>query len=160
MPTETYDNPLDIEEIEKEGIETPALVFFPDSVSVKVGGTVSIQVFALEVENLGGSYVQINYDKNKLSLGSVSVGDFFQGVADPIFLYEDNDGSGTIDIFTSFLGTDSVSVSGTGNLAYLIFSTTAPGLSSIQYTSECELVDPKDNRIEINGFGEGVVDAR
>ena len=159
MPTEVYDNPLDEEEAEEKGIETPALVFFPDSVSVNVGGTVSIQVFAMGVENLGGSYVQVTYDKNKLSLSSVSVGDFFQGGADPIFLYEDDDGSGTIDIFTSFLGTDSVSVSGTGSLAFIIFNTTAPGQSSLQYTSECELVDPDDNTIEINGFGEGVINA-
>lgn len=160
VPTENYDNPLDIEEAEKEGIETPALVFFPDSVSVNVGGTVPVQVYALEVEDLGGSHVQLTYDKNKLSLSSVSVGDFFQGGADPIFLYEDDDGSGTIDIFTSFLGTDSVSVSGTGSLANLIFSTTAPGKSSLQYTSECELVDPDDNPIEIKGFGEGLVNAK
>lgn len=160
VPTETYDNPLDIEETEKEGIETPALVFFPDSVSVNVGDPVTIQLFALEVENLGGLHVQVTYDKNKLSLSSISVGYFFQGEAYPIFLYEDDNGSGTIDIFTSFLGTDSVSVSGTGNLAFIVFSTTAPGQSSLQYTSECELVDPDDNPIEINGFGEGVIDAR
>ena len=60
----------------------------------------------------------------------------------------------------SFLGIDSVSVTGTGNLAYLIFSTTAPGQSSLQYTSECELVDPDDNTLEIKGFGEGIVDAK
>ena len=60
----------------------------------------------------------------------------------------------------SFLGIDSVSVTGTGNLAYLIFSTTAPGQSSLQYTSECELVDPDDDPIEINGFGVGEINAK
>ena len=160
VPTGVFDNPLDIEEVEKEGLETPALVFFPDYISVNEGETVTIQVFALGVENLGGSHIQVSYDKNKLSLSSTTVGDFFQGEADPVFLYEDDAGSGTIDIFTSFLGTDNVSFKETRNLAYLIFNTTRPGQSSLRYTSECELVDPDDNAIEINGFGEGVIDAQ
>ncbi len=158
VPTEIYDNPLDIEEAEEQGIETPALVFFPDSVSVDVGSSVSIQIFVLEVDSLSGSRVQLTYDKNKLSLSSVSVGDFFRGTADPIFLFED-DGSGTVDIYTSFLGTDSISASGTGNLAFLVFSTTAPGKSILQYTSECELVNPDDAPMEIKGFVNGVISA-
>ncbi|MEE9168109.1 MAG: hypothetical protein V3U24_11710, partial [Candidatus Neomarinimicrobiota bacterium] len=68
-------------------------------------------------------------------------------------------GSGTVDIYTSFLGTDSISASGTGNLAFLVFSTTAPGKSILQYTSECELVNPDDAPMEIKGFVNGVISA-
>ena len=33
-PKEVYDNPLDIEAITEEGIETPALMFFPDEINI------------------------------------------------------------------------------------------------------------------------------
>ena len=160
VPTEVFDNPLDVEEAENKGILTPALVFFPDSVSVDAGGTVSLQVFALEVVNLGGAHIQISYDNTKLSFSSVSAGDFLNGATQPLFVYEDDPSAGTLDIYTSFLGTDSTSVSGTGNLANLVISTTALGQAMLRYTTECELVDPDDNPIEIKGFGEGMIDAK
>ena len=34
VPEEVYDNPLDIEFITEEGIETPALMFFPDEINI------------------------------------------------------------------------------------------------------------------------------
>ena len=33
-PEEVYENPLDIEFITEEGIETPALMFFPDEINI------------------------------------------------------------------------------------------------------------------------------
>ena len=42
VPTESYDNPLDTETAEETGFETPALVFFPDEVSVNVGASVTL----------------------------------------------------------------------------------------------------------------------
>ena len=62
----------------------------------------------MEVENLGIAYVRVSYDNGRLSVASVAGGDFFKGSQDPIFLYEEDTESGTIDIYTSFLGTDSI----------------------------------------------------
>lgn len=160
VPTEIYDNPLDEEAAEEAGIETPALVFFPDSVGVTAGSSVSLQIFALEVADVGGAHIQVAYDKNKVSLSSVTVGDFFNTTSEPVFIYEDNPDDGFVDIYSSFLGQDSVTVSGTGNLAYLVFSTTTPGQSTLTYTAECELVDAEDNPVLLNGFGEGVINAQ
>jgi len=160
VPTEIYDNPLDEEAAGEAGIETPALVFFPDSVGVNAGSSVSLQIFALEVADVGGAHIQVAYDKNKVSLSSVTVGDFFNTTSEPVFIYEDNPDDGFVDIYSSFLGQDSVTVSGTGNLAYLVFSTTTPGQSTLTYTAECELVDAEDNPVLLNGFGEGVINAQ
>ena len=159
VPTASLGNPLDVEEAAQKGIDTPALVFFPDSVSASTGSSVSLEVYALNVDNLGMAYLKINYDNSRLSLSSINPGEFLKSSQNPIFLYEDNSEIGVIDIYTSFLGTDSASVSGTGNLAYLVFSTTTPGQSTLSYSSESELSDPDDNPIEIKGFGEGVIDA-
>jgi len=42
----------------------------------------------------------------------------------------------------------------------IVFSASASGVSSLTYSSDCELVDPDDNPIEIKSFGEGVVNAQ
>ena len=70
--------------------------------------------------------------------------------------------TGTIEINTSFLGSDSVSVSGTGSLASIVFTSTTDGQSSLErvFDTSCEFVDPSDNPILIKGFGEGVVNAQ
>ena len=159
VPTASLGNPLDVEEAAQKGIDTPALVFFPDSISASTGSSVSLEVYALNVDNLGMAYLKINYDNSRLSLSSINPGEFLNSTQNPIFLYEDKSETGVIDIYTSFLGTD-ISVSGTGNLAYLVFSTTTPGQSTLSYSSESELADPDDNPIQIKGFGEGIIDAQ
>ena len=158
MPTKSLDNPLDIEGASEKGINTPALVFFPDSASASIGSTVSMEVYVMGVQKLGMAYIKINYDDSKLSLSTINPGDFLQG-SQNLFIY-DNNVAGVIDIYTSFLGPDSSHVSGTGNMAYLVFQAKTPGVSKITYSSDSEFADSDDNPIQIRGFGEGVIDAQ
>ena len=60
--------------------------------------------------------------------------------------------TGTIEI-TSFLGSDSVSVSGTGSLTSIVFTSTTDGQSSLVFDTSCEFVDPNDNPILIKVWG-------
>ena len=48
---------------------------------------------------------------------------------------------------------DSASVSGTGQLASMVFTTISAGLSIVTFTVLSEFVDPQDNPIEILGYG-------
>ena len=158
VPTKSLDNPLDTEAASEKGINTPALVFFPDSASASIGSTVSMEVYVMGVEKLGMAYIKINYDDSRLSLSAINPGDFLQG-SQNLFLY-DNSVAGVIDIYTSFLGPDSSHVSGTGNMAYLVFQAKTPGASKVTYSTDSEFADSDDNPIEIKGFGEGVVNAQ
>ena len=157
VPTKSLDNPLDTEAASEKGINTPALVFFPDSASASIGSTVSMEVYVMGVEKLGMAYIKINYDDSRLSLSTINPGDFLQG-SQNLFIY-DNNVAGVIDIYTSFLGPDSSHVSGTGNMAYLVFQAKTPGVSKVTYSSDSEFADSDDNPIQIRGFGEGVIDA-
>jgi len=157
VPTKSLDNPLDTEAASEKGINTPALVFFPDSASASIGSTVSMEVYVMGVEKLGMAYIKINYDDSRLSLSTINPGDFLQG-SQNLFLYDDSV-AGVIDIYTSFLGPDSSHVSGTGNMAYLVFQAKTPGVSKVTYSSDSEFADSDDNPIQIRGFGEGVIDA-
>ena len=152
-----FDNPLDEDVVD---YETPALTLFPTQVSANVNSNFKVDVFVLGVDQLAGSYVRLNYDKTMLQVALVEMGTLFiDAVQEPIFVYEDNSQNGWIDIHTSFLGSDSVSVSGTGSLAEIIFTSLLIGESTLTFDAVCELVDPDDNPIEIKGFGEGVVNA-
>ncbi len=158
VPTEVYENPLDEEASLEEGIETPALVFFPDEINVNTGETFTVSVFALDVENVAGAYINLDYDQNKLLLMAINPGTFFSDLQDPLYFTE-TENSGTIELYTIFLGADSTSVSGTGSFMNIVFSASASGTSSLIYSTDCELADPDDNPIEIKGFGVGVVNA-
>ncbi len=160
VPTEAYDNPLDEEVAQEKGIDTPALVFFPDKFEgLTAGNSVSVQLFALEVPDVAGAYIQLAYDKSKISISNVNPGDFFGSA--PIFIYEDDPENGLLNIYSSFLGSDSSStVSGTGNLATLVLGTITAGQSTLNYTVETQIVDAQDNPVVLNGLGEGVIDVQ
>ena len=159
VPTASLNNSLDAESAAQEGIDIPALVFFPDNISTGLGGSVAFELFIMEVENLTGASIKLKYDSASLELSSVNVGTFFTGGNSPIFLFENDSDNGIIHINTFYLGPDSLSVSGTGDLAMVVFNTKLPGQSLLQYMSDSELAGPDDNPIEIKGFGEGVIDA-
>ena len=159
LPTETYDNPLDKQEKSQEGIEPPALVFSPDSVSVSSGNAVTVNAFIMGAENLRGAHLQIDYDNSLVSFTTVTIGDLFSGGTESFVMAEDDNDNGLLDVYVSFGGASSLSVSGNGNIANITFSTLAVGKTVLTFTSASELADPDDNVIDIKGYGEGVIDA-
>ena len=158
VPEEVYDNPLDIEAITEEGIETPALMFFPDEININTNEIFTVSVYALDVQNVAGAYININYDQDKLLLIAINPGTFFSDLQDPLY-FSETQNSGKIELYTVFFGADSSSVSGTGSFFSIMFAASESGVSSLTYSTNCELVDPDDIQIEIKGFGEGLVNA-
>ena len=160
LPTEVYENPLDDEEQAKEGIEPPALIFSPDSVSVSSGNAVTVNVFVMGADSLRGAHLQIEYDNSLVSFTTVTIGNFFSGGTESFVMAEDDNDNGLLDVYVSFGGASSLSVSGNGNIANITFSTLAVGKTVLTFTSASELADPDDNPIQIKGYGEGVIDAK
>ena len=159
VPTEAYDNPLDEEVAAEKGIDTPALVFFPDKFDdITAGSSISVKLYALEVVDVAGAHIQIEYEQDKVSISSVNAGDFFNPQSG-LFI-DDNPEVGLLSIYTSFLGSDSTTVSGTGNIATLVLSTITAGQSFIKYTSDSELVDAEDNAVVLNGLGQGEINVQ
>jgi len=158
VPEEVYDNPLDLEVYEEKGIETPALMFFPGEININSGEIFTVSVYALDVQNVAGAYININYDQDKLLLIAINPGTFFSDLQDPLY-FSETQNSGKIELYTVFFGADSSSVSGTGSFFSIMFAASESGVSSLTYGTDCELVNPNDNQIEIKGFGEGLVNA-
>ncbi len=159
LPTKAYDNPLDQQTQSEDGIEPPALVFAPDSVSVTSGNAVTVNAFVMGADSLMGAHLQIEYDNSLVSFTTVTIGNFFSGGTESFVMAEDDSDNGLLDVYVSFGGGSSLSVSGNGNIANITFSTLAVGKTVLTFTSASELADPDDNPIQIKGYGEGVIDA-
>ena len=167
VPTDINDNPLDPEEAVELEFDTPALVCFPSTQTIPTG-PVTVKLFAMDVINLSGAYLKVKYEKTKLLYNQTIKGDFFNDIQDPIFFYDHNSTDGTITVTTSFLGSDSVAVHGTGSLVEFQFTATSVGTSTLSIvrdstgftetdSSVCELVGPNDEPIEIVGYIDGVI---
>ena len=154
-----FENPLDREVASNKGIEPPALVFFPDIITTNTGSSAATSVYAMDIEDVGMAEIMIAYDPNKVSVTSVAKGDLFQGGNEPFFVFED-DQNGLLIIYVGYLGPDGDSISGTGNVANIVFSTISAGQSQITISSDSKILDPSANEVKLNGYGEGLIDAQ
>jgi hypothetical protein len=111
-------------------------------------------------DSLMGAHLQIEYDNSLVSFTTVTIGNFFSGGTESFVMAEDDSDNGLLDVYVSFGGGSSLSVSGNGNIANITFNTLAVGKTVLTFTSASELADPDDNAIEIKGYGEGVIDAK
>ena len=148
-------NPLDETQVT---YETPAFVFYPDQFDVSLGASFQAEIFAMGAENLRGINVVIQYDQNKLNLVNVNSGTLSPG-SNPMF-FVDTDTPGQAEIVAVYLSSDSASVSGNIKIAEIVFTAKSIGSSTLDFTSDCEMLDSDDNPIEIKGFGGGVVNAQ
>jgi hypothetical protein len=154
-----FENPLDREVASENGITPPALVFYPDVVTTTAGGSAATSVYALDISGVGMAEIVINYNQNKVSVGSVAKGELFQGGNQPFFHYED-DGSGVLTVYIGYLGPDGNAVSGTGNIANIVFSTLSAGQSEVKISQSSRILDPDAKAITLNGYGKGTIDAQ
>ena len=170
IPTDINDNPLDYEATALLGFETPALVCFPAAQTIPTG-PVTIKLFAMGVTDLSGAYLKVQYNKSKLLYNQTIKGEFFADAQEPIFFYEHNSTEGTITVTTSFLGSDSVAVDGTGSLVEFQFTATSVGTSTLSIVRDStgftasdstisELVGSNDQPIEILSYIDGEIIAQ
>ena len=154
-----FENPLDREVASSNGISPPALVFYPDIITTNAGAGAPTSVYAMDISGVGMAEIEINYDPNKVSVGSVAKGELFDGGNPPFFHYEDNS-SGSLIIYVGYLGPNGNSISGTGNIANIIFNTLSAGQSQIAISSTSRILDPDAKAITLNGYGKGTIDAQ
>ncbi len=154
-----FENPLDREVASSNGISPPALVFYPDIISTNAGAGAPTSVYAMEISGVGMAEIEINYDPNKVSVGSVAKGELFDGGNQPFFHYED-DSAGSLIVYIGYLGPNGNSISGTGNIANIIFNTLSAGSSEISISSTSRILDPDAKAITLNGYGKGTIDAQ
>ena len=152
-----FDNPVDFEANEEQGIGAPTLVFYPKSQTKSLSDSVLIESFIIfkpdSIEPFAGVHLQIEFPNSFLELDTIKPGLFITDTskATPLFTYS-YDGENIIDIYTFFLDTVKYNIEGTGHIADLVFTPFNTGTDSIRYNLKfCEMIDYNDNIIDLNG---------
>ena len=151
-PEAIYDNPLD-----RDNTSPSALVFVPGQSVTNLGASVAVEVYAFEVTGVAGIHAQIQYDNTKLGISNVTPGSFFSDAQPPGFVWEAD--NGILDIYTFYMGSDGAK-DGTGPIATVVFTTSLPGNTNIEFTAQSELRDSTDGLIQLNELGTGTVSAQ
>ena len=160
IPEQSYNDALDLDHNADKGIFPPAFVFSPDDISISAGSNQSVAIYALEVDSIGGAHIQVNYDKNKVQINSITRGEWLVNQnQQPIFFVEQNIDAGIIDIYYSVLGSDEAT-SGSGIAAYILFSPLSPGTSTLKITNTTNAVTKNNQQIQLNGLGSLIVNAQ
>ena len=152
-----FDNPVDFEANEEQGIGAPTLVFYPKTQTLAGIDTALVGSFIVFKEDstkpFAGVHLQIEFPNTLLELDTIKPGLFITDTsnATPLFTYT-YDSINTIDIYAYFLDTLKKDLEGTGHLADLIFNPVGVGRDSVFYNlDECEMINHQDAQIDING---------
>lgn len=157
IPEESFENPLDVEANAAKGIYPPALIFSTDSLEIVSGEIVNIDLYALEIDSVTGAQIEIEYFDSSISIDSVSLGDFFVGDTNPIFIVENQ--TNKIIIYITYLGSNQ-SVSGTGIVASITLKSLIQGSTLVKVSTNSLLLDKFSNPIDIMGLGKVKINAR
>ncbi len=152
-----FDNPVDFEANEEQGIGAPTLVFYPKTQTLAEDDPALVGSFIVFKEDstkpFAGIHLQIEFPNALLELDTIKPGLFITDTsnATPLFTYT-YDSINTIDIYAYFLDTLKKDLEGTGHLADLVFNSIGVGSDSVFYNlDECEMINHQDAQINING---------
>ena len=152
-----FDNPVDHQANEDQGIGAPTLVFYPKTQTITQAESILVGSFIVfkedSTELFSGIHLQIEFPNTLMELDTIVPGIFITDTSQstPLFTYTYDDN--IVDIYAYFLGTEKLDLEGTGHLADLIFNPLTTGNDSIGYNlNECVIIDYEDSPIEINGM--------
>ena len=155
--TYQLDNEFDPENL---NLDPPTIFFHPSQFeSIKVGNSDTLELYCYDVQNAAGAHLQIEFDAEIISIDTVFHGDFFKnGVNSPILFTDQEDGFLNVYLFLQpTIGTSDAS--GTMSMAKLIFTVRYEGLAPIRYTSMTTIRDKSNNSIQLNQYGEALINA-
>ena len=151
------DNEFDPENL---NLNPPTIFFHPSEFeSIKVGESDTLELYCYEVQNAAGAHLQIEFDAEIISIDTVLHGEFFMnGVSSPIIFTDQEDGFLNVYLFLQpTIGASDAS--GTMSMAKLIFTVQDEGLAPIRYTSRTTIRDKSNNSLQLNQYGEALINA-
>jgi len=147
-------------------MKSPAVFFNPHEINtnqyggqLSVGDTFSVNLYALEVENVAGIHFRVEYLRQSLELIDIISGELFVDAYDTLFFWNDSSGSGFFDVYSFYLATDEYTYSnGTASLATAIFRTKNSVDTELIYDRiKTRMVTPDNQPIDIKSYGKAVI---
>ena len=138
-------------------MEPPAVFFNPHEINVSVGDTFAINLYVLQVDNVAGVHLHVQYAPENLQLLDIEVGELFIDAYDTLFFWDSNDAY--LDVYSLYLATDEYTYSsGTASIATAYFRARDPGGSDLIYLRPLtRMVTPDNQPITIKSYGKAII---
>jgi hypothetical protein len=140
-----------------DAVGGPSLMFYPRRHFAEPGDTVTFQIMAEEVEDLMLAEIYLEYEPTLLEIISVSQGSLFQNGQNSIFINEINSEAGSLQINTTLLDNEMLSVDGTGDLVNLQVKLLQPGSAAVSFNGDNTFINSENNDISIKEKINGLV---
>ena len=138
-------------------MEPPAVFFNPHEINVSIGDTFAINLYVLQVDNVAGVHLHVQYAPENLQLLDIEVGELFIDAYDTLFFWDSNDAY--LDVYSLYLATDEYTYSsGTASIATAYFRARDPGGSDHIYLRPLTRMVTTDNQpITIKSYGKAII---
>ena len=139
-------------------LEPPAVFFNPHEINVSVGDIFAVHLYVLQVDNVAGVHLHVQYAPENLQLLDIEVGELFIDAYDTLFFWDSNDAY--LDVYSLYLATDEYTYSsGTASIATAYFRARDPsgGSDMIYLRPQTRLVTPDNQPITIKSYGKAKI---
>ena len=144
-------------DIPLQTMEPPAVFFNPHEINVTVGDTFAINLYALEVENVAGIQLRIQYLRENLDFLDMDVGELFIDGYDTLFFWDSTEAA-YLDVYSFYLASEYTYSSGTASIATAHFRARDSGESDLIYLRpQTRMVTPDNQPIIIKSYGKASI---
>ena len=138
-------------------LEPPAVFFNPHEINVSVDSIFSVNLYVLQVDNVAGVHLRVQYVREDLQFLDMELGELFIDAYDTLFFWDSNDAY--LDVYSLYLATDEYTYSsGTASIATAYFRARDPGGSDLIYLRpQTRMVTPDNQPITIKSYGKAII---
>ena len=138
-------------------MEPPAVFFNPHEINVSVGDTFAVNLYVLQVDNVAGVHLRVQYLRQSLQFLDMEVGELFIDAFDTLFFWDSTEAS-YLDVYSFYLADESTYSSGTRSIATAYFRAKYSLDSELIYLRpETRMVTPDNEQIIINSYGNATI---
>jgi len=138
-------------------LEPPAVFFNPHEINVSVGDTFAINLYVLQVDNVAGVHLRVQYVREDLQFLDMELGELFIDAYDTLFFWDSTE-DGFLDVYSFYLANEYTYSSGTASIATAHFRARESGNSDLIYLRpETRMVTPDNESIIINSYGNATI---
>jgi hypothetical protein len=139
-------------------MEPPAVFFNPHEINISVGDTFAVNLYVLQVDNVAGVHLRVQYAREKLQFLDMELGELFIDAYDTLFFW-DSTTAAYLDVYSLYLATDEYTYSsGTASIATAYFRAIDPGGCDLIYVRpQTRMVTPDNEPITIKSYGKATI---
>ena len=138
-------------------LEPPAVFFNPHEINVSVGDTFAINLYALQVDNVAGVHLRVQYLRESLQFLDMESGELFIDAYDTLFFWDSTEAS-YLDVYSFYLANEYTYSSGTASFATAYFKAKNSIDSELIYLRPAtRMVTPDNQPITINSYGKATI---